>query len=110
MAERQTLLNAVGGEDFKPVALTAIRGWYDKSCLVTRDPARIRDVASKVILPEAQWSSADFPEDIEQLTIWTEDTVVHVHETMRAERPSLRSAGTHRPAPTASGRPERWAR
>ncbi|WP_156465653.1 hypothetical protein [Methylobacterium sp. Leaf106] len=33
-----------------------------------------------MILPEAQWSSADFPEDIERLTIWTEDTVVHVHE------------------------------
>lgn len=80
MADRQTLLDAVGGDDFKPVALTAIRGWYDKSCLVTRDPARIRDVASKVILPEAQWSSADFPEEIEQLTIWTEDRVVHVHE------------------------------
>ena len=80
MADRQTLLDSVGGDEFKPVALTAIRGWYDNSYLVTRDEARIHDIASKVILPEAQWASADFPEGIEHLTIWTEESVIVVHE------------------------------
>ena len=64
----------------KPVAMVARRGWFGGEPLLTRDLARIRDVASKVVLPEAGWASADFPEDIEHLTVWTEDSVIVVYE------------------------------
>lgn len=77
---RNTLLELMDRDGDKPVAMSARCNWYSDKYLLTRDLARIRDVCSKVILPGEQWSRADFPEDIEHLTVWTEDSVIVVYE------------------------------
>lgn len=76
----ESLLDDLGGDNFKPVAMSAIRGWYGGDWLLTRDPQRIRDIAGRVSLPKDAWDSAEFPEEIERLTIWTDDHVISVHE------------------------------